>query len=86
MKSNPVVMYSSRLCPFCYRAKALLKSKSVEFQEILVDGQPSLRQEMMEKSGRHTVPQIWIGETHVGGCDDLMALARGEKLEAMLEA
>lgn len=86
MSSNSVVMYSSRLCPFCMRAKNLLMSKDVELKEILVDGQPTVRQEMMEKSGRHTVPQIWIGGEHVGGCDDLFALERADKLDDMLAA
>ncbi|MDX1452050.1 MAG: glutaredoxin 3 [Oleiphilaceae bacterium] len=82
--SQSVVMYSSRFCPFCMRAAAVLRSKGVGYEEILVDGQPAIRQEMMQKSGRHTVPQIWIGDTHVGGCDDLMALDRAGKLDALL--
>lgn len=79
-----VVMYSSRFCPFCFRAKALLNSKNVSLNELLVDGDSALREEMMSKSGRHTVPQIWIGDRHVGGCDDLLALDRANKLDAML--
>lgn len=79
-----VTLYSSDYCPFCTRAKQLLNMKNVAFNEIRVDGQPKVRQEMMEKSGRHTVPQIWIGEQHVGGCDDLFALEREQKLDAML--
>ncbi len=82
--SQGIVMYSSRFCPFCVRAKHLLQSKGAKFEEILVDGEPKIRQKMMAKSGRHTVPQIWIGDTHVGGCDDLMALDRAGKLEPML--
>jgi glutaredoxin 3 len=62
----------------------LLTAKGVAFNEIRVDGERELRQEMMEKSGRHTVPQIWIGEQHVGGCDDLYALEREQKLDALL--
>ena len=81
-----VILYTTRFCPFCVRAKALLDHKSVAFTEISVDGNPELRQEMMAKSGRHTVPQIWIGETHVGGCDDLMALERRGALDEMLAA
>jgi glutaredoxin 3 len=81
---NKVVMYSSRFCPFCVRAKALLSKKGANFQELIVDGDNALRKEMMEKSKRHTVPQIWIGETHVGGCDDLFALERAGKLDDML--
>ncbi|WP_421848594.1 glutaredoxin 3 [Marinomonas sp.] len=79
-----VTIYSSDYCPFCVRAKQLLTAKNVAFNEIRVDGERELRQEMMEKSGRHTVPQIWIGELHVGGCDDLYALEREQKLDALL--
>ncbi|MGO2233787.1 glutaredoxin 3 [Marinomonas sp. UCMA 3892] len=79
-----VTIYSSDYCPFCVRAKQLLTAKGVAFNEIRVDGERELRQEMMEKSGRHTVPQIWIGEQHVGGCDDLYALEREQKLDALL--
>ncbi|GGN29640.1 MULTISPECIES: glutaredoxin 3 [Marinomonas] len=79
-----VTIYSSDYCPFCVRAKQLLTAKNVAFNEIRVDGERELRQEMMEKSGRHTVPQIWIGERHVGGCDDLYALEREQKLDALL--
>ncbi|RMF14971.1 MAG: glutaredoxin 3 [Gammaproteobacteria bacterium] len=79
-----VVLYTTRFCPFCIRAKALLQSKGVAFDEIAVDGNPALRQEMMEKSGRHTVPQIWINGRHVGGCDELMALERSGQLDDWL--
>ncbi|WP_369601342.1 glutaredoxin 3 [Hahella sp. SMD15-11] len=79
-----VVLYTTRFCPFCIRARQLLKSKGVDFEEIAVDGNPQLRQEMMEKSGRHTVPQIWINGEHVGGCDDLMELERTGRLDEML--
>ncbi|BFM50644.1 glutaredoxin 3 [Marinomonas sp. THO17] len=79
-----VTIYSSDYCPFCVRAKQLLSAKNVAFNEIRVDGQRELRQEMMEKSGRHTVPQIWIGEQHIGGCDDLYALEREQKLDTLL--
>lgn len=79
-----ITMYSSRFCPFCVRAKSLLKSKGATIDELLVDGDAPLRQEMMEKSGRHTVPQIWIGNEHVGGCDELMALDRAGKLDQLL--
>lgn len=79
-----VTIYSSDYCPFCVRAKQLLTAKNIAFNEIRVDGERELRQEMMEKSGRHTVPQIWIGEQHVGGCDDLYALEREQKLDALL--
>lgn len=81
-----VVIYTTRICPYCIRAKQLLQAKGVEFNEISVDAQPELRLEMMEKSGRRTVPQIWVGETHVGGFDDLWAMDRAGKLEPLLDA
>ena len=84
MAAPPVRMYSTRLCPFCMRARALLESKGVAFEELAVDTEPELRREMMERSGRRTVPQIWIGDTHVGGFDDLAALERTGRLDAML--
>ncbi|WP_317932424.1 glutaredoxin 3 [Halioxenophilus sp. WMMB6] len=79
-----VVIYTTRFCPYCIRAKNLLQSKGVQFQEIPVDGNYPLRQEMMRKSGQSTVPQIWIGDLHVGGCDDLYDLERAGELDAML--
>lgn len=82
--NNKVVMYSTRFCPFCMRARALLQQKQLHFKDIAVDGKPELRQEMVKKSGRYTVPQIWIGETHVGGCDELMQLERTGRLDALL--
>ena len=70
-----VIMYSTGVCPYCIQAKQLLKQRGVaEIEEIRVDLQPHERQKMMEITGRRTVPQIFIGQTHVGGCDDLMAL------------
>ncbi|ANC00701.1 MULTISPECIES: glutaredoxin 3 [Pseudomonas] len=83
---KPVIVYSSDYCPYCMRAKQLLASKQVAFEEIRVDGKPQLRAEMAQKAGRTSVPQIWIGSTHVGGCDDLFALERSGKLDALLEA
>ena len=68
---KPVIVYSSDYCPYCMRAKYLLESKGVAFEEIKVDGKPQVRAEMSQKAGRTSVPQIWIGSTHVGGCDDL---------------
>lgn len=79
-----VVIYSSAWCPFCVRAKQLLERKRVAFHEVSVDGQPERRAEMTRKAGRTSVPQIWIGSTHVGGCDDLYALERAGKLDALL--
>ena len=80
-----VVIYSSDYCPFCMRAKQLLASKGVDFQEICVDGEPAVRAEMTRLAGgRTSVPQIWIGDTHVGGCDELHACARAGQLDALL--
>jgi glutaredoxin 3 len=81
-----VVVYSSDYCPYCSRAKSLLASKKVDFDEIKVDGKPQVRAEMIKKAGRTSVPQIWIGSIHVGGCDDLFALERAGKLDALLSA
>jgi glutaredoxin 3 len=81
-----VTLYTTRYCPYCTRAKALLGQKGVAYTDISVDNNPALRQEMMAKSGRHTVPQIWIGAHHVGGCDELMALERSGDLDDMLAA
>jgi len=70
-----VKMYTTAVCPFCVQAKRILKSKGVEnIEEVRVDANPDERMKMMEITGRRTVPQIFIGDTHVGGCDDLMAL------------
>jgi glutaredoxin 3 len=70
-----VTMYTTAVCPFCVRAKHILKNKGVEhIAEIRVDTDPDARAKMMEATGRRTVPQIFIGSTHVGGCDDLIAL------------
>ncbi|WP_434708688.1 glutaredoxin 3 [Pseudomonas sp. R1-1] len=80
-----VVVYSSDYCPYCSRAKHLLASKGVAFEEIKVDGKPQLRADMTSKAGRTSVPQIWIGEKHIGGCDDLYALERAGKLDALLK-
>lgn len=72
---KPVKMYTTAVCPYCIRAKQILKAKGVDaIEEIRVDMQPNERLKMMEITGRRTVPQIFIGDTHVGGCDDLIAL------------
>ncbi|WP_166361243.1 glutaredoxin 3 [Pseudomonas akapageensis] len=81
-----VVVYSSDWCPYCIRAKGLLESKGIAFEEIKVDGKPQVRAEMANKAGRTSVPQIWIGSVHVGGCDDLYALERAGKLDKLLQA
>ena len=77
-------LYSSRWCGFCMRAKMLLDSKGVEYNEIDVDQDSALRAQMMQRSGRRTVPQIFIDEVHVGGCDDLFALERSGQLDELL--
>ncbi|NVZ97517.1 glutaredoxin 3 [Pseudomonas sp. D8002] len=81
---SQVVVYSSDYCPYCSHAKALLRKKGVAFEEIKVDGKPQLRAEMTRKAGRSSVPQIWIGDEHIGGCDDLVALDSAGKLDALL--
>ncbi|MCE9520986.1 MAG: glutaredoxin 3 [Alphaproteobacteria bacterium] len=80
-----VIVYSTLLCPFCHRAKALLRKKGVAFTEIDVGMDAEKRAEMTKLAhGKHTVPQIFIGETHVGGCDDLHALDSEGKLDSIL--
>ncbi|ODV06131.1 MAG: glutaredoxin 3 [Rubrivivax sp. SCN 70-15] len=72
---HPVKMFTTQVCPYCVRAKALLRQRGVEqIEEIRVDLDPAAREQMIHRTGRRTVPQIFIGETHVGGCDDLIAL------------
>jgi glutaredoxin 3 len=81
-----VVIYTTRFCPYCVRAKQLLTHKDVDFTEIAVDGNRELRRDMEAKSGRYTVPQIWVGDRHVGGCDDLYELERRGELNSLLFA
>lgn len=82
---QPVEIYSSPLCGFCHAAKRLLTQKGVGFAEVDILTSPQRKQEMMQRAGgRHTVPQIFIGGAHVGGCDDLYALERAGRLDAML--
>jgi glutaredoxin 3 len=82
---NSVKMYTTQVCPYCVRAKALLKQRGVaEIEEVRVDLDPAQREQMMSLTGRRTVPQIFIGETHVGGCDDLIALDQAGRLMPML--
>jgi glutaredoxin 3 len=80
-----VLMYATAACPFCQSAERLLVAKGVPIEKIRVDLEPERRAEMMKKSGRRTVPQIWIGERHIGGCDDLYALDREGGLDPLLE-
>ncbi len=83
----PVKMYTTQVCPYCVRAKTLLKQRGVEqIEEIRVDLQPEARVQMMEITGQRTVPQIFIGDRHVGGCDDLYALDRAGGLVPLLQA
>lgn len=83
---NKVLMYTTQVCPYCLRAKALLKQRGVEaIEEVRVDLDPAQRDAMMERTGRRTVPQIFIGDTHVGGCDDLMALDQRGGLMPLLQ-
>jgi glutaredoxin 3 len=79
-----VLMYSTGVCPFCLMAERLLKSKGVEIEKVRVDLEPERRQEMMQRTGRRTVPQIYVGERHVGGYDDLAALDRAGGLDPLL--
>lgn len=82
-----IEIYTSPLCGFCHAAKHLLTSKGISFSEIDVARDPQRRQEMLARAnGRHTVPQIFIGETHIGGCDELYALERSGKLDPLLAA
>jgi glutaredoxin 3 len=75
MSNAHVKMYTTAVCPYCQRAKQLLKARGVEqIEEIRIDTDPQARDHMMQTTGRRTVPQIFIGDTHVGGCDDLIAL------------
>jgi len=79
-------MYCTSACPFCQAAERLLVDKGVKIDKIRVDLEPARRAEMMQKSGRRTVPQIWIGERHIGGCDDLYDLERQGGLDPLLKA
>ena len=82
-----VKMYTTAVCPYCIRAKQVLKAKGVEnIEEIRIDADPVQRAQMMEITGRRTVPQIFIGTTHVGGCDDLIALDQRGELVPLLGA
>ncbi|MFN3735915.1 glutaredoxin 3 [Hydrogenophaga sp.] len=81
-----VTIYSSDFCPYCSRAKALLQARGADYEEIVVDGKPDVRARMTEITGRTSVPQIFIGDTHVGGCDDLHALDARDGLVPMLQA
>ena len=85
MSDPKVVMYTTGWCPYCLRARELLKSKGVAIEEIDVDARPEARKEMTARSGRSSVPQIFIGATHVGGCDDLHELEASGRLDTLLK-
>jgi glutaredoxin 3 len=80
-----VQVYATGWCPYCSRARQLLQSKGVEIEEIDVEGRPEARAEMIARSGRRTVPQIFINQTHIGGCDDLIALNDRGGLDPLLQ-
>lgn len=80
-----VTIYSKSWCPYCVMAKRLLSSKGVNFKEIDVEAKPSMLKHMMKESGQRTVPQIWVGQHHVGGFDQLSALDRAGKLDDLLK-
>ena len=84
MAAPAVTMYTTSWCPYCSRARSLLARKGVAFEEVDVDSAPERRAEMQTRSGRRTVPQIFIGDLHVGGCDDLHDLEEAGKLDALL--
>ena len=84
---NAVRMYTTQVCPYCIRAQALLKQSGVDaIDEVRIDLDPAQRDQMIALTGRRTVPQIFIGGTHVGGCDDLVALDRSGGLQPLLQA
>ena len=85
MRQPQVQIYVTGWCPYCDRARRLLKEKNVDFEEIDVEARPEARAEMMARSGRRTVPQIFIGSTHVGGCDDLYELDAANGLDPLLK-
>jgi glutaredoxin 3 len=85
MPAADVTIYTTMFCPFCHRAKALLSDKNVAFREIAVDGDRAARKAMTDRAGgRTSVPQIFFGDRHIGGCDDLVALERAGTLDALL--
>ena len=86
MSEPRIVVYLTEWCPFCNRARDLLERKGAKFETINVDERPEARDEMVARSGRRTVPQIFIGDTHVGGCDDLYALDAAGGLESLLKS
>jgi glutaredoxin 3 len=84
MATPQIIMYTKSWCPYCERARALLNAKGVAFKEIDIESQPEQREEMLRRSGRRTVPQIFIGERHVGGSDDIHELDAAGGLDPLL--
>ena len=82
--TQSIVMYTARFCPFCIKARQLLFHKGWDYEEILLNRNPEKRDELIKKSGRKTVPQIWLGRTHVGGFDELLTLERCGQLDALV--
>jgi glutaredoxin 3 len=85
MSAAKVLMYATSWCPFCARARELLREKGAAVEEVDIEARPEARTEMVARSGRRTVPQIFIGATHVGGCDDLFDLEARGGLEELLQ-
>ena len=85
MTQPAVTLYVSDWCPYCQRARGLLAEKNVEFSEVNIDDDAKLREEMIARSNRRTVPQIFIGDKHVGGCDDLFELDRSGELDRLIQ-
>jgi glutaredoxin 3 len=86
MAEPKIVVYVTDWCPYCTRARGLLESKGAKYETINIDERPEARAEMTARSGRRTVPQIFIGDTHVGGCDDLYALDAADSLDTLLKS
>ena len=86
MNQAEIIMYSRVRCPYCVAARNLFEEKQLEWSEISIDAEPERRDEMIERSGRHTVPQVFIGEHHVGGFDDLSAADQSGELDRLLQA
>ena len=85
MSPPKIQMYASDWCPYCSRARRLLQEKGVPFEEIDVDARPEARAEMVARSGRHSVPQIFVGDVHVGGCDELLAREAAGTLDSLIK-
>jgi len=84
--STQIIMYTKSWCPYCERARALLKAKGAAFKEIDIESQPEQREEMVRRSGRRTVPQIFVGSRHIGGSDDIYELDAAGGLDALLHS